>query len=92
MTQIGNVPEIIAVKKHLDHLKERGLVQAWEVPYENILTRLTAACFFISPTEDSKLEEIWSELRTYPNFHFRLNEPKKISQFEWRVEFNNGLQ
>lgn len=91
MAQIGNVPEIIAVKNHLNNLQQRGLVTAWELPYENLLTRLTAAIFFLTPADDSKLEEIWSELDSYPMFQFRKNEEKKLSQLSWRVEYNKGF-
>jgi len=92
MVQIGNVPEIRAVKAHLDDLFERGLVKEWELPYENLLTRLTAAIFFLTPTDDSKLDEIWKELEKHKMLHYRLNEEKKLSQLEWRVEFNKGFE
>ncbi len=91
MSQIGNVPEIIAVKQHLDSLKENGLIREWEIPYENILTRLTAAIFFLTPTSESKLQEIWNELSRHKMLQFRLNEEKKLSELEWRVEFNMGF-
>ena len=87
-----NVPEIQEVKKHLDELKEKGLVKEWELPYENILTRLTAAIFFLTPTEDSKLEEIWKELDKHPRLIYRLNEEKKLSDLVWRVEFNKDFE
>lgn len=87
-----NVPEIQAVKRHLDELKEKGLVKEWELPYENILTRLTAAIFFLTPTEDSKLDEIWKELDKHPRLIYRLNEEKKLSQLVWRVEFNKDFE
>jgi hypothetical protein len=92
MAQIGNVPEIKAVKKHLDELKERGFVSAWELPYENILTRLTAAIFFLTPANDSKLEAIWKELEVHKMLAYRLNEDKKLSKLVWRVEFNKGFE
>ncbi|NVO09183.1 MAG: hypothetical protein HXX16_04395 [Bacteroidales bacterium] len=92
MAQIGNVPEIKAVKKHLDELKEKRLILAWELPYENLLTRLTAAIFFLTPTDDSKLEEIWKELEIHEMLTYRLNEEKKLSQLVWRVEFNKGFE
>jgi len=92
MAQIGNVPEIIAVKKHLDDLKEKGLVKEWELPYENLLTRLTAAIFFLTPVDDTKLEEIWKELEPHTRLTYRLNEEKKLSQLQWRVEFNKGFE
>ena len=87
-----NVPEIQEVKKHLDELKEKGLVQEWVLPYENILTRLTAAIFFLTPTDDSKLEEIWKELDKHPRLTYRLNEEKKLSDLVWRVEFNKDFE
>lgn len=92
MTQIGNIPEINAIKNQLDELKRKDLVKEWEIPYENILTRLTAAIFFLSPTDESKLEEIWVSLKKNEMFHCRLNEDKKLSQLAWRVEFNKGFE
>jgi hypothetical protein len=88
MSQIGNVPEINAVKNHLNALKDRGLIKAWEIPYENLLTRLTAAIFFLTPEEQSPVEEIWKELETHPRLQYQLNEDKKLSSLQWRVEFN----
>ncbi|NIM13230.1 MAG: hypothetical protein GTO45_14035 [Candidatus Aminicenantes bacterium] len=87
-----HVPEIIEVKKHLDELKDKGLVKEWELPYENILTRLTAAIYFLTPTDESKLDEIWNELDKHPMLQYRLNEERKLSQLEWRVEFNKGFE
>jgi len=92
MVQVGNVPEINEVKKHLDQLKKKGLVKEWELLYENILTRLTAAIFFLTPADESKLEEIWKELEIHKMLQYRLNEEKKISQLEWRVEFNKEFE
>lgn len=86
------VPEIQEVKKHLDDLKEKGLLTDWELPYENILTRLTAAIFFLTPTDESKLDEIWKELGEHPMLQYRLNEERKLSQLLWRVEFNKGFE
>lgn len=87
-----HVPEIIDVKLHLDDLKDQGLINEWELPYENILTRLTAAIFFINPADESKLPEIWKALEKHKMLHYRLNEEKKLSPLEWRVEFNKGFE
>jgi hypothetical protein len=38
-------------------LKEKGLVSVKELPYENILTRLTAEIFFMNPNEDLNLKK-----------------------------------
>lgn len=87
MAQFGNIPEIKAVKKHMAELTERGLVKEWELPYENILTRLSAAIFFLTPVDPDNCDQIWKELAAHNNLQYRLNEEKKISQLTWRVEF-----
>ena len=86
------VQDIYDVKLHLDELKDKGLINEWELPYENILTRLTAAIFFLAPADESKLDEIWKELEKHKMLHYRLNEEKKLSPLEWRVEFNKGFE
>ena len=86
------VQDIYDVKLHLDELKDKGLINEWELPYENILTRLTAAIFFLTPNDESKLDEIWKELEKHKMLHYRLNEEKKLSPLEWRVEFNKGFE
>lgn len=92
MTRIGDVPEINVVKDALNGLKAQGLVQEWEIPYENLLTRLTAAILFLTPASASALPAIWKELEVYNMLQYRLNEEKKLSQLEWRVEFNKDFQ
>ena len=91
MAQLGNVPDIIQVKKKMEGLKEKGLIKEWEIPYENILTRLTAAIFFLTPVETSSLEQIWQAFADYEMLQYRPNDEKKISSLEWRVEFNKGF-
>jgi hypothetical protein len=86
-----NVPEIQEVKTCLEALKGKGLIKEWELPYENILTRLTAAIFFLTPADDSKLDGVWSELGKYPRLVYRQNEDKKLSEMSWRVEFNKDF-
>jgi hypothetical protein len=92
MAQIGNSPDIRSVKQHLGELKEKGLIQEWELPYENLLTRLTAAIFFLTPAKESAIGEIWKELGTHEMLQYRPNEEKKLSRLEWRVEFNKGFE
>ncbi|UCH94853.1 MAG: hypothetical protein JSV88_31985 [Candidatus Aminicenantes bacterium] len=86
------VQDIYDVKVHLDELKDKGLIKEWVLPYENILTRLTAAIFYLTPTDESRLDEIWKELDKHPMLWYRLNEEKKLSDLEWRVEFNKGFE
>ena len=89
MAQIGNVPEIIKVKNHLEQLKEKGLVKEWELPYENLLTRVSAAIFFLTPASEDKLTLITEELQSYPNFACRENTEKKLSQLSYRITFED---
>lgn len=92
MAQIGNVAEIQSVKHHLEDMRTQGLVKEWEIPYENILTRLTAAIFFLTPADENSLDRIWQELEVHKMLQYRLNEEKKLSLLEWRVEFNKGFE
>ena len=89
MTQIGNVPEIKAVRQTLEKLQQQGLVKEWEVPYEHILTQLSSAIFFITLTENTSPEAIWSILND-DRVTYRPNEEKKLSQLEWRLEFKRS--
>ncbi|MBB5622480.1 hypothetical protein HDE69_003555 [Pedobacter cryoconitis] len=92
MKQIGNVPEINEVKSHLEVLKTKQLITAWHVPYEEVLTRLTAAVFFLTPTDESKLDEIWQELGIHQRIQYQMNADKSLSPLEWRVEFNTSAE
>ena len=40
----------------------------------NLLTRLTAAIFFPTPTDETKLADIWEELDKHPRLTYRKNE------------------
>jgi hypothetical protein len=82
------VPDIIAVKDQLEAMKEKGLLKAWELPYENLLTRKSAAIFFFSPAGDASLPQVLSELEQHDDFSYRPNEEKKLSGLEYRVTFS----
>lgn len=90
MGQIGNVPEIIEIKKHLERMQQDGLITDWELPYENLLTRRSAAIFFLSPVSEEKMLEVWRQLGQYDNFKQRENSEKKLSELTYRVEFNEA--
>ena len=85
-----HVSQIIEVKEHLDRLKEQGLVLDWELPYENLLTRRSAALFYLTPTGESKLESIWEVLGQYDDFFQKPNEEKTLSKLEYRISFDGG--
>lgn len=92
MAQIGNVTSINSVKEKLDTLKEEGLIKEWELPYENILTRLCAAIFFLTPAEGAIPEKLWAALQIYNGVRYRLNVEKKLSMLEWRIEFDQPAE
>ncbi|WP_221417898.1 hypothetical protein, partial [Fulvivirga kasyanovii] len=79
-------------KEHMEKMEKKGVIAEWELPYEEILTRLTAAIFFLTPASKSKLDEIWEELSIHNGLNYRLNEDKDLSRLEWRVEFNKGYE
>jgi hypothetical protein len=81
------VKEINGIKKQLEHLKEDGLVEKWELPYENLLTRLSAAVFFLTPVKEELEPSIWKELGKHEDFSFRLNQEKKLSSLMYRITF-----
>jgi hypothetical protein len=87
MAQLGNVPAIVAVKEHFERLKEKGLIIQWEIPYENLLSRLTAAIFFFTPAMESQLGDIKEELRMYNGIALEQNNDRKLSRLEWKALF-----
>ncbi|MEL6866245.1 MAG: hypothetical protein AAFP19_17580 [Bacteroidota bacterium] len=92
MIQIGNVPNIVAVKTVLDELQSDGLVKSWELPYENLLTRLTAAIFFLNPSDETHLPVIWERLAQFPRLSYRENSEQKLSDLSWRVTFDKDFE
>ena len=82
------IPEIIEVKDHLEMMKTNGLLKEWELPYENLLTRRSAAIFFLTPVESSAIVGIANELDKYEHFSYRVNSEKKLSALEYRVTFS----
>jgi hypothetical protein len=83
-----HIPEIIQVKDRLDELKSSGIIAEWELPYENILTRRSAAIFFLTPAGEDKMKGVESELDKFENFSYRLNTEKNLSQLQYRVTFS----
>lgn len=88
MTKIGQVRDIIMVKQALTELKEKKLIKEWELPFENLLTRLSAASFFIEPMVIEEIDEVWAHLKSFENFRFQENKEGKLSRLKYRVEFN----
>ena len=82
------VPEIIEVKDHLETMRSNGLIKEWELPYENLLTRRSAAIFFFTPAESNVMDGILSDLSKFEHFSYRTNKEMKLSKLAYRVTFN----
>lgn len=91
MIQVGNVPDINDIKTCLGELVKQDLIESYEVPYETILTRLTAAIFFFTPVQGAKIDHIWNELTRFPGFKYEKNKNSSLSEMPWKIEFNEGL-
>lgn len=88
MPQIGNVPEIQEVKHHLEELKRQGVLSHWELPYESILTKRSAALFFLSFEKEEMREKGWEVLSEINGFNCGVNKDKNISTLNWKVQFD----
>ena len=82
------VPEIIEVKDLLDQCVKDSLIQAWELPYENLLTRRSAAIFFVESSNEAGLLATWRLLEKFDDFSYRENIEKKLSNMKYRVTFS----
>ena len=82
------VPEIDEMKKKLDRLKEEGLIAEWELPYENLLTRLSAGIFFLTPMGDVQPGRVWEAFSGDKDFSFRDNREQRLSKLTYRVTFS----
>lgn len=84
-------PKIAKAKEFLDLLKTKHkLIAQWELPYENLLTRLDAAIFFCNPTENIDEKKLWQQLDTaFSGFEYRLNEEKKLSEMTYCLTFKD---
>ena len=76
---------------NLDSLKNKHkLIADWELPYENLLTRLDAAIFFCNLTENVDEKKLWQQLeKAFSGFEYRLNEEKKLSEMNYRLTFKD---
>jgi hypothetical protein len=92
MVATGYIPEIEAVKTKLREFKKDDRISEWELPYEETLTRLTAAIFFLTPAAGTDIGELWAALEIHDGLQHRPNEEKKLSGLPWRVEFNKGFE
>jgi hypothetical protein len=90
MVQIGNVPEIVAVESRLEEMKREKLIESWELPYRNLLTRLDAAIFFLTPANGDTLAKVTERLSAIVGFTCESNVDLKLSKMQYKIRFNNG--
>ena len=85
---------ISEVKAVLSSFQSEEKIGEWELPYENTLTRLDAAIFFVSPKQGIPIEPLWTSLSKFENFAYRPNSGSKLSKLSYRVTFapDNGVR
>lgn len=84
----GQVPEIDEVKSCLEVLRKKGIISKWELPYESLLTRLSAAIFFLALKKDDDINIVIKGLSRFPKFRYMENNAQKLSTLKYRIEFN----
>lgn len=89
MAILGNIPEVNEVKDIFEKMVLKGIILQWELPYENILTRRSAAIFFFTPAKDENLSLIYHELKQFDFFTCQINSEKSLSSLEYRVEYKD---
>jgi len=89
MVKIGQVPEIIEVKRELDQLVADGEVARWELPYENILTRLNAALFYVEFVASQPSDEAWRRISCHGDLCFGLNADRVLSDLPYWFGFGS---
>ena len=85
MAVIGKVSGIIAIKNMLENMKSSGQILEWELPYEQLLTRLTAAIFFVTPSTTTNIDEIVNQLSSYQASYTK-NMDKKLSFLQYKIQ------
>jgi hypothetical protein len=89
MAKIGHVPEIIEVKRQLEQLAADGAVSRWELPYENILTRLDAALFYVEFSAGREPDEVWRKLSGHGDLCFGANTDHTLSTLPYWFGFGS---
>ncbi len=84
------VPETDRVKNIFEELKAgKKLISQWHMPYGGLITRLSAAEFFFTPTDPSLIPEIEKELSAVEGLRITENSYKKLSPLQYRAVFRN---
>jgi len=87
MNKIGNVKEIKEVKSIFAQLSSGGIVKTWELPYENLLTKLSAAIFFFSSDNNQDVNNVDYALGKIPGYRRKTNDVYELSKLDYRVDF-----
>lgn len=79
--------DIVAISGKLADYKSQGHIVAWELPYETLLTRLSAAAFFVDVPSETALSEISDGLKQYPDFKIVDQHNSKLSKLRYKITF-----
>ncbi|WP_299008206.1 hypothetical protein [uncultured Shewanella sp.] len=86
------VPDIDKVKEKMTALSAAGVLTQWELPYENLLTRLSAAIFFAEVSDESQLKALSADFSDYEHFLVQINRKKEdantLSRMSYRITFS----
>jgi hypothetical protein len=83
------VEAIAKVKKIFEQLKADGTIDQWELPYENILTRLDAAIFFADFTHEEAKQTLAKAFGDYEEYKIEPNKKKLLSQMPYTITFGD---
>jgi len=87
MKQIGNVDTIQLIKDYLESLKIAGKINDWELPYEHLLTRLSAALFFIDNVDDNNPSHLFEGILVSLEASLRKHDSHQLSEMLWELRF-----
>lgn len=85
VNKVGEVDELICIKKRIAKLQEQGVVSEWELPYENLLTRKNAAIIYLNTESEENLKCIVLQLEDFGNWRFELNQNKTLSSMKYKI-------
>ena len=81
------VEDIETIKKKLSKLKDKHVIENWNLPYENLLTRLDAAIFFANISDEKNIEKVTAN---FDNCKIERNEEKALSDLAYRINFSTS--
>ena len=88
MAKLGDIKEIKQLKECLEGMKVKGWINEWELPYENLLTRLSAAIVFIKPSNDDFISKIIETLEETVQIQCTISENTLRLALPYKITFS----